>query len=852
VKRALAELERSSRELRTRESSLRKLLDVNTSGIMIVDGSGIVRLLNPAAEACLGRKAEDIVGHPFSHPLITGDPKEVEVLTADGETRLLEMHIVETEWERVWAYLVMLRDVTALRRTEQATQQSQDDFIISVSHELISSLSFIRGFVDLMQKGKVKEPSVQQEFLSSVAKQTDRLTTLASKMLDVSHMEAERLQLEMQEVDLGALVIETVQSMQAEAQRKDIPLTYTLPEVPLVVKGDRRRLHQVLVNLIDNAIKFSEARRPVMVAGELANFHVTIKVIDRGSGIAPEALPRVFDKFYRASTGKTDESGTGLGLYIAKRIVTAHGGRIEVESEVGRGSTFSFSLPSHGPIGRSSKLVERLSEPTPLAENVREDEPAAIIAEPSPGRDSLTAEVVAREEAADVSHEAAPDEPAKDLWERLSAGADESWATMADSYLLREDSSGAASETLPAMELQAGEVVTPEPQIVGVPVSGHPPTAADEDDALEPNQISRAATEGRPYEPSPPTIETCTSEMGIESSATIETPPEVIAPGEDEVTEGTNAQTSEEVLPAAIEGPGRVLIEPARLAEISDELADTLHVIWLGGASCDGCTMAMLGAVEPSVEDLLLGRVPNMPRLTLVHPALALESGRVFRENLERAAAGELGRFVLVLEGSVLDHSRTGSGSFSRLGKDGARPMTVATWVARLAPLAEAVIAVGSCAAWGGIPAAIGSPTGAVGLEAYLGRDFTTRAGLPVINVPGCAPSGEAFVEALVCTILHLAGLVPLELDDQSRPRWLYSQHAQPLPARAEYLSEDTYKPDGRPSVGCPVPNQGWMRGIGGCARVGGACLGCTAPDFVDRYLELTRPQMLIQPSLGG
>jgi hydrogenase small subunit len=133
-----------------------------------------------------------------------------------------------------------------------------------------------------------------------------------------------------------------------------------------------------------------------------------------------------------------------------------------------------------------------------------------------------------------------------------------------------------------------------------------------------------------------------------------------------------------------------------------------------------------------------------------------------------------------------------------------------------------------------------------------LGRDFTTRAGLPVINVPGCAPSGESLLETLVCTILHLAGLVPLELDNERRPRWLFSQHAQPLPARADHLPGDMYKPTGQATTGCPVPNQGWMRGIGGCARVGGACIGCTAPDFADRYLELTRPHQLLQPTLGG
>ena len=147
---------------------------------------------------------------------------------------------------------------------------------------------------------------------------------------------------------------------------------------------------------------------------------------------------------------------------------------------------------------------------------------------------------------------------------------------------------------------------------------------------------------------------------------------------------------------------------------------DVLHILWMAGASCDGCTMAMLGATAPSLEDLLLGRVPDAPRIALLHPVLALESGAAYRAQLEQAADGNLAPFILVLEGSVLDESRAGAGSFSRLGTsaDG-QPLTTASWLNRLAPRAEAVVAIGSCATWGGIPAAAGSYTGALGLEAY-------------------------------------------------------------------------------------------------------------------------------------
>src|SRR5689334_14021430 len=146
---------------------------------------------------------------------------------------------------------------------------------------------------------------------------------------------------------------------------------------------------------------------------------------------------------------------------------------------------------------------------------------------------------------------------------------------------------------------------------------------------------------------------------------------------------------------------------------------EAVYLIWLSGAGCNGgCTMAMLGASEPGIEDLILGNVPDAPRVILMHPELAMENGDVFRANLERAAAGDLSPFVLVLEGAIANERLAGQGSFSRIGtaQDG-RPVTVAEWVDRLAPQAEAVMAIGSCAAWGGLMAADGSPIGARGLE---------------------------------------------------------------------------------------------------------------------------------------
>jgi hydrogenase small subunit len=143
-------------------------------------------------------------------------------------------------------------------------------------------------------------------------------------------------------------------------------------------------------------------------------------------------------------------------------------------------------------------------------------------------------------------------------------------------------------------------------------------------------------------------------------------------------------------------------------------------------------------------------------------------------------------------------------------------------------------------------------------LEDYLGRDFRSRGGsdgsadstnsfgLPVINVPGCAPTGEGFIETLIYVFLHLARLVPLDLDEERRPRWLYNHDTYPSPPRLEYPPAVGFDSLSRPAVKCQVPITGWSRSYGGCARVGGSCIGCTERGFADNHLALARPDPAI------
>lgn len=298
---------------------------------------------------------------------------------------------------------------------------------------------------------------------------------------------------------------------------------------------------------------------------------------------------------------------------------------------------------------------------------------------------------------------------------------------------------------------------------------------------------------------------------------------------------------------------------------VAKGFSEVAWLIWLAGAGCDGCTMAMLGAAEPSLEDLLSGAIPDAPRLALLHPHFGphflsqfnnptrsfsplLPSpetvwppGETYETMLRRAAGGELAPFVLVLEGGLYTEPLT-DGSYTQFGtwRNG-RPATTASWVRSLAPQAEAVLALGSCASFGGVPAAAGGVGAVQGLEEFLGHDFRSRGGLPVIHLPGCAPPGEALIETLIYTFLHLAQLVPLALDDAHRPRWLFNHEAYPLPPRADYAPPGKYEMNGKNSVQCIVPTQGWTRGLGGCTRVGGGCIACTERGFTELHVRSAR-----------
>ena len=222
-----------------------------------------------------------------------------------------------------------------------------------------------------------------------------------------------------------------------------------------------------------------------------------------------------------------------------------------------------------------------------------------------------------------------------------------------------------------------------------------------------------------------------------------------------------------------------------------------------------------------------------------------------FVEAFSRAADGKLNPFVLVLEGSVPNEEINGDGHWAGFGTnpETGQPITIPAWIDRLAPGASAVLAVGTCAAYGGIPAMRGNPTGAMSLRDYLGPGWTSRLGIPTVNLPGCPVQPDNMAQVLLHLALHIAGVEPMfSLDDHGRPQWLFGRTVQESCGRAGFAEQGEFAqtPDDSrgclvkigckgPVVKCNVPIRRWVGGVGGCPNVGGICIGCTMPGFPDK-----------------
>jgi two-component system phosphate regulon sensor histidine kinase PhoR len=336
----------------------RAILRSMIEGVLVIDRQGIVRTINRAALNFLdatdlrveGRKYTEVFQHPelerfvaralslqIFGPMTVSLGRSVERVLEIQAAPLQAAEGVEP------GVLFVMYDITRIQRLESVRK----DFVANVSHELRTPITSIKGFVETLLEGAKDDPEACERFLTIIARQADRLNSIFNDLLTLSRLEAgsDGVGIEMESRRLGDLVQGAVDDCIHRAREKGMTIE-VIGDGECSVRAHATLLHQALVNLIDNAIKYSEANRPVLVKFCKGQDSVEIAVVDQGPGIEQRHLERLFERFYRVDQGRSRQlGGTGLGLSIVKHIVNVHGGRVSVESTVGLGSTFSVSLP---------------------------------------------------------------------------------------------------------------------------------------------------------------------------------------------------------------------------------------------------------------------------------------------------------------------------------------------------------------------------------------------------------------------------------------------------------------------------------------------------------------------------
>jgi two-component system phosphate regulon sensor histidine kinase PhoR len=331
------------------------LFDSMLEGLLLLDRAKKIYLANRACKNFFGLKTE-LRGKTVVEALRLHELEEL-LQRVESEKQVLDYEIklpgLSERWFQVNAAaitnsageregtILVFHDLTRLKQLER----QREEFVANVSHELRTPLSLIKGYVETLLDGAHANPDVLLRFLKTIERNANRLDLLIQDLLTISALESGRMRLELTRVNLSALVEKVFADLHSKADNKDMTLMNELPE--LAANGDVNRLDQVLANLVDNAIKYGRASGCVTVGGKkLDDGKLEIFVRDDGPGIPPEALDRVFERFYRVDKARSrDQGGTGLGLSIVKHIVQAHGGEVRAESVLGQGATFYFTLP---------------------------------------------------------------------------------------------------------------------------------------------------------------------------------------------------------------------------------------------------------------------------------------------------------------------------------------------------------------------------------------------------------------------------------------------------------------------------------------------------------------------------
>jgi two-component system, OmpR family, phosphate regulon sensor histidine kinase PhoR len=352
-------LDRTIRTLTEERNLSSAILGSMVEGVAVVNGSERLAFANPGFAEILGLDVPPVAGSSLLEivrqpelieavrRVLSGEPRvEAEIVTGTLRQHFFAATVASVRAGETSGAVIVLHDITALRKLERIRR----DFVANVSHEFRTPLTAIQGFAETLIAGAINDPNNRDRFLAIILDHSRRLARLTEDLLRLSEMDAERLELEIRRVSVPQLVESCYETAQRRAAERGLALSLSLPSHLPDISGDNRRLQEVLQNLLDNAIQYTLPGGEIILSADTRNDEVVLTVSDSGIGIPQADQPRIFERFYRVDAARSREAGgTGLGLSIAKHLIEAHGGRLWVESEIGVGSKFHFSVPIFDP-----------------------------------------------------------------------------------------------------------------------------------------------------------------------------------------------------------------------------------------------------------------------------------------------------------------------------------------------------------------------------------------------------------------------------------------------------------------------------------------------------------------------
>jgi two-component system phosphate regulon sensor histidine kinase PhoR len=366
-------LDRTIRTLTEERNLSAAILGSMVEGVAVVNGAERLAFANPGFASILGLDVPPVAGSSLLEVVrqtelieavrrvLAGEPRvEAEIATGTLRQHFFAVTVAAVRAGDTSGAVIVLHDITELRKLERIRR----DFVANVSHEFRTPLTAIQGFAETLIGGAIDDPQNRGRFLAIILEHSRRLARLTEDLLRLSQMDAEQMELEIRAVSVSQLIESCYETAQRRAAEKGLSLSLHVPSHLPDVAADNRRLQEVVQNLLDNAIQYTLPGGKIVLSAETRNDEVIFAVADTGIGIPQADQPRIFERFYRVDVARSREAGgTGLGLSIAKHLVEAHGGRIWVDSEVGVGSKFHFSIPVFDLERAAARSAASLSTP---------------------------------------------------------------------------------------------------------------------------------------------------------------------------------------------------------------------------------------------------------------------------------------------------------------------------------------------------------------------------------------------------------------------------------------------------------------------------------------------------------